>query len=97
MTVVLSKMTHAHRHSAPIDLDQALRRNRAYALQCRSQLRQESMEDQIKEEEVKQPVELARTPNAAKPDKNRKKAAKQIDAQRLYETIQYLKKHPQRP
>ena len=55
------------------------------------------MEDQNKDEKAKQRAELARTPNAAKSDKNRKKAAKQIDPQRLYEAIQHLKKHPKRP
>jgi hypothetical protein len=53
------------------------------------------MEDQTKDEEAKQRAEF--TPNAAEPDKNRKKAAKQIDPQRLYEAIQHLKKHPKRP
>jgi hypothetical protein len=56
------------------------------------------MEDQTKgEEEAKQRAELARTPNAAKSDKDRKKAAKQIDPQRLYEAIQHLKKYPKPP
>jgi hypothetical protein len=55
------------------------------------------MEDHTNVEEAKQRGELARTPNAAKSDKNRKKAAKQIDTQRLYDAIQHLKKHPKRP
>ena len=54
------------------------------------------MEDQTKDEEAKRHAELARTPNAAKSDKNRR-AGKQIDSQRLYEAIQHLKKHPKRP
>jgi hypothetical protein len=55
------------------------------------------MEDQNKDKEAKQSAELARRPNAAEPHKNRKKAAKQIDPQRLYEAIQHLKKYPKRP
>ena len=42
-------------------------------------------------------AELDRTPNAAKSDKHRKKAAEQIDPQRLYEAIQHLKKYPKHP
>jgi hypothetical protein len=51
--------------------------------------------DKTKDEEAKPRGEP--TPNAAKPNKSRKKAAKQIEPQRLSEVIQYLKKHPQRP
>jgi hypothetical protein len=55
------------------------------------------MEDRTKDEDAKQRAELDRTPNAAKSDKHRKKAAEQIDPQRLYEAIQHLKKYPKHP
>jgi hypothetical protein len=95
----MQKTTFARGQSGkrPLDLDQRLQPNRVYATQCRSQLRWESMEDPTKEKEANQRGALPRTPNAAKPDKNREKVAKQIDPQRLYEAIQYLKKHPQPP
>ena len=53
--------------------------------------------EQVPAEEAKQRAELDRTPNAAKSDKHRKKAAEQIDPQRLYEAIQHLKKYPKHP
>jgi hypothetical protein len=58
-------------------------------MQCRAQqLRQESM-DKTKDEEAKLRGEP--TPDAAKTNKSRKKAAKQIEPQRLSEVIQSQK------